>query len=118
MKDFPTLKLLDRFEKVFQRFGVDYSVMRKILQAKFIMDRRRVPTIFGQNANKKGNEKKERNQFLNSLWIYVFFSLFMIPIVIMGESYIFQMSLFYGPDHFYGYDLDDFGLFICAPRYS
>ncbi len=96
MKDFPTLKLLDRFEKVFQRFGVDYSVMRKILQAKFIMDRRRVPTIFGQNANKKGNEKKERNQFLNSLWIYVFFSLFMIPIVIMGESYIFQMSLFYG----------------------
>lgn len=96
MKDFPTLKLFDRFEKVFQRFGVDYKIMRKILQAKFTMDRRRVPTIFGQNANKKGNEKKERNQFLNSLWIYVLFSLFMIPIVIMGDSFIFQMSLFYG----------------------
>ncbi len=96
MKDFPTLKLLDRFEKVFQHFGVDYKIMRKILQAKFTMDRRRVPTIFGQNANKKSNEKKERNQFLHSLWIYVFFSLFMIPIVIMGDSYIFQMSLFYG----------------------
>ena len=54
------------------------------------MEQRCVPTIFGQNANKQGNEKKERNQFLNSLWISVFFSLFMIPIVIMGESYIFQ----------------------------
>jgi hypothetical protein len=97
MQDFPTLKLLDRFEKAFQHFGVDYKEMRKILQVKLLMDRRRVPTIFMQNANKKkGYEKKERNQYLSSLWIYVFFSLFMIPFIIMGDSYIFQMSLVYG----------------------
>ncbi|MBB6444024.1 hypothetical protein [Bacillus benzoevorans] len=97
MRDFPTLKLLDRFEKIFQHFGVDYKVMRRILQVKLLMDRRRVPTIFMQNANKKkGYEKKDRNHYLHSLWIYVFFSLFMIPFIIMGESYIFQMSLVYG----------------------
>lgn len=97
MQDFPTLKLLDRFEKAFQHFGVDYKEMRKILQVKLLMDRRRVPTIFMQNANqKKGYGKKERNQYLSSLWIYVFFSLFMIPFIIMGDNYIFQMSLVYG----------------------
>lgn len=96
MRDFPTLKLLDRFEKGFQRFGVDYQVMRKILQIKFLMDRRRIPTIFAQNANKKGYEKKERNQYLNSLWIYVIFSLFMIPFIVLGDNLIFQMSLVYG----------------------
>nr|WP_295972245.1 hypothetical protein [uncultured Bacillus sp.] len=96
MHDFPTLKLLDRFEKVFLRFGVDYKVMRKILQVKFLMDRRRVPTIFMQNTNKKKHEKKEKNQYLGSLWIYVLFSIFMIPLMIMGEQYLFQMSLVYG----------------------
>ena len=53
MQDYRTLKLLDRFEKVFSRFGVDYKIMRRILQVKFTMDGRRVPTIFSQNAKKK-----------------------------------------------------------------
>ncbi|MEH7225555.1 hypothetical protein V7112_17235 [Bacillus sp. JJ1566] len=93
MQDFPSLKVLDRFEKVFNRFGIDYRVMRKILQAKLIMDRRRVPTIFSQN-NKK--DKKDKNHYLLSLWIYVLFGLFLIPFTIMGDNYLFQMSLVFG----------------------
>ena len=46
MRDFPSLKLLDRFEKVFTSFGVDYPIMRKILQVKLIMDRRACPDYF------------------------------------------------------------------------
>ena len=58
MRDFPSLKLLDRFEKVFTSFGVDYPIMRKILQVKLIMDRRRVPTIFHKTiANLRSNKK-------------------------------------------------------------
>lgn len=94
MQDFRTLKLLDQFEKVFRRFGVDYKIMRKILQAKLIMDRRRVPTIFTQNAKKKDVE--DSNQYIKSLWIYVLFGLFMVPFMFMGENYLFQMSLFFG----------------------
>ncbi|MGG3622392.1 hypothetical protein ABES25_02325 [Bacillus gobiensis] len=94
MQDYRTLKLLDRFERVFSSFGVDYKIMRRILQVKLTMDGRRVPTIFSQNANKKGKENS--NQYIKSLWIYVLFGLFMIPFLLMGENYLFQMSLFYG----------------------
>lgn len=94
MQDYRTLKLLDHFEKVFTSFGVDYKIMRKILQIKLTMDGRRVPTIFSQNAKKK--DKEINNQYIKSLWIYVLFGLFMIPFVLMGENYLFQMSLFFG----------------------
>ncbi|XQY90002.1 hypothetical protein ACNRWW_10605 [Metabacillus sp. HB246100] len=94
MKDFRTLKLLDLLEKVFTRFGIDYKIMRKILQIKLTMDGRRVPTIFSQNAKKK--EQEDSNQYLKSLWIYVLFGLFLVIFVVMEENYLFQMSIFYG----------------------
>jgi ABC-2 type transport system permease protein len=94
MQDYRTLKLLDKFEKVFRSFGIDYKIMRKILQVKLTMDGRRVPTIFSQNAKKK--DKETNNQYIKSLWIYVLFGLFMVPFMLMGENYLFQMSLFYG----------------------
>ncbi|MGG3575328.1 hypothetical protein ABES80_23160 [Bacillus gobiensis] len=94
MQDYRTLKLLDRFERVFSSFGVDYKIMRRILQVKLTMDGRRMPTIFSQNANKKGKEKS--NQYIKSLWIYALFGLFMTPFLLMSENYLFQMSLFYG----------------------
>ncbi|WP_313804492.1 hypothetical protein [Cytobacillus sp.] len=94
MQDFRTLKLLDRFEYVFSRFGVDYKIMRKILQVKLTMDGRRVPTIFSQNV--KNKDQETNNQYIKSLWIYVVFGLFLIPFVLMGENYLFQMSLFFG----------------------
>ncbi|MFO1446060.1 hypothetical protein KDN24_23230 [Bacillus sp. Bva_UNVM-123] len=93
MQDYRTLKLLDRFEKVFISFGVDYKIMRRILQVKLTMDGRRVPTIFSQNGK---NKEEKNNQYIKSLWIYVFFSLFLIPFVLMGDNYLFQMSLFFG----------------------
>jgi ABC-2 type transport system permease protein len=96
MQDFRTLKLLDRFEQVFRRFDIDYQAMRKILQVKLLMDRRRVPTIFNQSAKKKDQELKDENSFMKSLWIYILFGLFMIPFMIMGDNYFFQMSLVFG----------------------
>lgn len=94
MQDYRTLKLLDRFEGIFIRAGVDYKIMRRILHVKLTMDGRRVPTIFSQNAKKK--DKDTNNQYIKSLWIYVLFGLFMLPFILMGENYLFQMSLFYG----------------------
>jgi len=65
--------------------------MRKILQAKLVMDGRRVPTIFG-NEKKKDN-KDDSNKFLKSLWVYILMGLIMIPFVIMNSSYIYQMTI-------------------------
>jgi ABC-2 type transport system permease protein len=93
MYEFKTLKLLDRFEGAFRRFGVDYQAMRKILQVKLLMDRRRVPTIFNQSAKKK---QKEENSYIKSLWIYILLGLFTIPFITFGEQYFFQMSIVFG----------------------
>lgn len=93
MEDFRTLKFLDKFKGLFVKFGVDYPAMRDILQVKLMMDRRRVPTIFNQQHKK---QKKDENQFIKSLWMYGLFGLFLLPFIIAGENYLFQMSIVFG----------------------
>ncbi|WP_404467138.1 hypothetical protein [Planococcus rifietoensis] len=92
MREFQSLKFLGAFKGIFTRFGVDYAVMEKILQIKLTMDERRVPTIFGDN----GKKKKEGNQFLKSLWVYGLYSLILIPFLLLGENYMYQLSLVFG----------------------
>ncbi|MGY0373707.1 hypothetical protein [Clostridium sp. JNZ J1-5] len=97
MKDFKALRFLDRFRSFFEKLGVDYHIMRKILQVKLIMDGRRVPTIISDSSKKKNNkENKDENNFMKSLWFYGLLGIIMIPFVIMGKNYIFQMSLAFG----------------------
>lgn len=93
MKEFKTLKILDHFRKAFEKIGVDYYLMRRILQVKFVMDGRKVPVVIG-NAKKKDQETE--NGFIKSLWIYVLMGIINVVLVIMNESYIFQMSLVFG----------------------
>ncbi|MEG9297525.1 hypothetical protein V6B33_13740 [Mangrovibacillus sp. Mu-81] len=92
MKGFRTLLFLDWFRVIFVKMGFDYPALRRILQVKFMMDQRRVPTVF-QQQGKKVKESKDENRFIKSLWIYALFGLFIIPFVLMGENYIFQMSI-------------------------
>lgn len=92
------LKFLDKFKKLFISIGVDYDVMRKILQVKLVMDGRRVPTVLN-NAKGKRDESKEsndKNNFIRSLWQYMLMGLILIPFVIMKNSFIFQMSFVFG----------------------
>lgn len=53
MTDFKMLRLLDKLRFLFNKIGVDYQMMRKILQIKLTMDERKVPTLFNQSAKKK-----------------------------------------------------------------
>lgn len=92
MREFQSLKFLSLFKGIFLRLGVDYEVMEKILRIKLTMDERRVPTIFAEN----GKKKKEGNQFLKSLWIYGLYSLILIPFLLLGENYMYQVSLVFG----------------------
>ena len=93
--NFKILRFIDRFRAVFEKLGIDYPMMRRILEIKLIMDGRRIPTIMN-NSSKKKSEKKEKNNFFRSLWIYVLMGIFMIPFIIMDNSYIFQMSIVFG----------------------
>lgn len=94
MKEFKVLRILDCFRKVFEKFGVDYNVMRRILQIKFTMDGRRIPTIISNNRKKEPNP--DSNNFLKSLWFYAFLGIILVPIIIMGDNFIFQMSIVQG----------------------
>lgn len=97
MKDFQTLKVLDRFQRLFERLGADYKMMRLILQTKLTMDRRRVPTIFNQSNKKKQVDargvEKDENNFNKSLWMYGLLGLLVVPFMLIGDSPMFQMSI-------------------------
>lgn len=95
MKDFKVLKFLDRFKGFFEKLGVDYNVMRRILQIKFIMDSRRVSTIVN-SSSKKEDDNSVKSNFNKSLLTYGLIGLIMIPIIWMGENFIFQMSFVFG----------------------
>lgn len=97
MKDFKVLKFLDRFKGLFEKIGVDYNVMRKILQVKFIMDNRRGPIIINDSSKKKKEYgSKDENKFNKSLLIYGLMGIIIVPIICMGENFIFQMSFAFG----------------------
>ncbi|WP_159887232.1 hypothetical protein [Paenibacillus puerhi] len=93
MKDYRTLRILDRFRRIFENMGVDYDVMRRILQVKLTMDRRRVPTLFNSSKRKADKKDGDENFFLKSLWIYALMGLLTVPFVVFGEHFMFQMTL-------------------------
>ncbi len=92
MKDFKSLKLLDRLKFVFKKSGVDYKVMRRILQIKLTMDERRVPTMM---VNDKNNDK-DKNFFLKSLLSYGIIGLTAMFIILAPFELFVKMSLCIG----------------------
>lgn len=92
MKEFKVLKFLDRFKFAFDKWGVDYKVMRRILQLKLIMDGRRVPTVM---ANHKEDEK-EKNFFLRALLSYGLVGFIVMMLVISPVSLFPKMSFAFG----------------------
>jgi len=93
MKEFKSLKMLDRISFIFKKSKVDYEVMRKILEVKLTLDSRREST-FAKSQGKKDEEPS--NSFWKSYWIYILFGLFMIPLGFLGESPFIGLNLFFG----------------------
>lgn len=97
MNEFRTLRVLDRFRFIFEKFGINYVIMRRILYIKLMMDGRRVPTIIGNTGSTSDNKGESQNGFLRSLWLYLLMGgLLLTPLTMMGDNYIFQMSLVFG----------------------
>lgn len=78
MKDFWILKVLDVFSFFYRVMGIDYGVMRKVLQLKLLMDQRRAPGVLMNSKHKEGE-----NTFNKSLITYglmgVFFAIILLP---------------------------------------
>jgi len=97
MQEFRVLKILDRCQWLFAKVGVDYPVMRKILQVKLLMDRRRVPTVLTMMSKKKQQDDMltETNYFGKSLLVYGFIGCMMIPFLMLGNQPMLQMSIIF-----------------------
>lgn len=96
MKEFRTLKVLDRFQGLFGKLGADYPVMRSILQVKLTMDARRVPTVIGGSSGKRAKETDDGKGNIGSFSIYALIGAIMIPFILWGNNYMFQMSIVFG----------------------
>ncbi|WP_353097584.1 hypothetical protein [Tissierella praeacuta] len=96
MKDFKILRFLDIFKGLFEKMGIDYLTMRRILNVKLILDSRRASTVINNRNKKKEGAADDKNNFLKSLGVYIFMGLFLIAFVVMGENYLFQMSFTFG----------------------
>ncbi|MBO1913692.1 hypothetical protein J4G37_53870, partial [Microvirga sp. 3-52] len=81
MQNFKSLQFLRLFKGLFEKFGIDFEAMQKILMIKLTMDQRRVPTIFNES------KKKEGNHFFKSLWIYALYGLILVPFMLLGTNY-------------------------------
>ncbi|MHA6534574.1 hypothetical protein [Paenibacillus sp. BAC0078] len=90
MNDFYILKLLDRMKGGFRRAGVNYEMLRSILQVKLTMDGRRTPTVLSSGAQK--NNQGTEGSPLRIQWIYLLFGLMLILFIIPDGNYMLMMS--------------------------
>ena len=90
MKDFYILNILDLFKVIYTKFGVDYNIMRLIVQSKLTMDGRR-----GQKILDQGEEVKDKNSFYTGLIVYAIIGLCSAPIISMNINPIIKMSLYF-----------------------
>jgi len=91
MKEFISLRILDRFRSIFLKMGINYDIMRRILQLKLIMDGRRVPTALSSKS-----ENKDENLLKKSLISYGILGLFIMLIIIIPFPMYFKMSICFG----------------------
>jgi len=74
MKNFTVLKILDKFQSLYEKMGVNYKIMRIILQIKLTMDGRRVSSAM--RNSKKTDESHDKNNYLSLLMFNLFISIF------------------------------------------
>lgn len=85
------LKLLDRFKPFFVSSGIDYPVMKKILEVKFKMDERRVPTVM-----MNGRDTESKNSFRSSLLLYLVLGVIIAVFMIIPVPLFLKMNIILG----------------------
>lgn len=92
MKEYLFLRLLDLSSNFFYKIGIDYKILRRILQIKLTEDDRRTLVVTNQYR-----DNSENNSFLKMLIIYFMMGLLMSTLLLIPKiSLFFKMSLFMG----------------------
>ncbi|MEA4934045.1 MAG: ABC transporter permease [Lawsonibacter sp.] len=90
MQDFLYLKFLDRIKGIISAVGVDYPVMRRILQVKLVINSRRSATILSREQTER------KNSYLTSLAIYAFMGIFIGLLLLLPSPLFLKMSIVIG----------------------
>lgn len=91
MKNFPSLRLLDKCGGLIEATGADYPTVRKILEVKLTMDSRRTLTVLLGNRPLP----ETQNGFIRGLWMYVIMGLAMVPFIIPHTNVFFHVSIIF-----------------------
>ncbi|XZH03943.1 ABC transporter permease [Clostridium perfringens] len=92
MKKDKSLAVVNRLRGVYEKLGVDYEMMRLILETKLTMDKRREPTI---NMNNKNSDEKDNN-FGKALILYGVMGALMSMTIIIKYNIMLQMAVYFG----------------------
>ena len=90
--EFVSLKILDKFKKLFEKLGIDYDIMRSILKTKLILDTRRAPVIAEQNKKKDS----ERTSLLKGYFFHLLFGVLMAFFIYFIQDEMIRMIYFAG----------------------
>lgn len=91
MKDFMFLRFLDKFSGLFNKMGIDYKIMRRLLQIKLTLDKRRPSNLFQTRKRKK----EEKNSDY-TLILYGFIGLIFAAIIATESSLFIKMNIITG----------------------
>lgn len=91
MKNFISLKILDKFRFLYKKLGVDYDDMRLILSTKLTIDSRKTYNLLDNQQVKESS-----NQYKIMLGIYAFIGFFMMFILMGGNTNTFiSMTIYF-----------------------
>ena len=88
MKDFVSLKILDKFKFIYEKLGIDYDNLRLILNAKLTSDSRRSYTALN-NINIKENS----NNFKTTILIYFIVGFFIMFNILFNKNVFLAMLI-------------------------
>ena len=93
MNEFLSLKILDTFRKTFERFGIDYKLLRIILKTKLTLDSRRAPAI---NTNNKRKTDEGQTSLLKGYFLHLIFGVFLAFFIYFIKDQMIRMTYFSG----------------------
>lgn len=106
--EFVSLKILDKFQRLFEGLGIDYKLMRAILKTKLILDTRRVPVIGQQNRKHDSGSTSLIKRYFMHLLFGVFLAFFiyfikdeMIRMIYFTGAFFFMTTMYLISDFSY-----------------
>ncbi len=113
MNGFLSLKILDKFGGIFTKIGIDYEVMRAILEAKLTLDSRRVSITDGGRKS-----KSENISFIKRYLLHLIFGVFLAAFIYFIKDEMIRMIYFAGAFFFMTtmYLISDFSFVLLDTR--